>query len=50
MYTTASDQVLNNARELLKEAGFKEIVEAPTGATISSHCGPNAIGIIYLIK
>ncbi len=47
-YTTLSDTALTTARESLKKAGFKEIIELQTGATISSHAGPSAIGILYL--
>ena len=47
-YTTLGDNVKQNVTKLLKDAGFKRIVEAPTGATIASHAGPNAMGIIYL--
>lgn len=50
MYTTLSEKAKEKAKELLKNAGFKQIVEAKTGATISSHVGPNAIGVLYLTK
>ena len=50
MYTSASELAINNAKESLKNAGFKEIIEAKTGATITSHCGPNSLGIIYMLK
>lgn len=26
---------------------FEEIIETPTGCTISSHCGPNTLGILF---
>ena len=48
VYTTISDEAIKNAKEALKNAGFKEIYEAPAGATISSHAGPDALGILYL--
>ena len=47
-YTSVTDQALEHARNALKNAGFENIVENTTEATISSHCGPNALGILYL--
>lgn len=47
-YTTIGDDALNNAKQALYNAGFKEVIEAKAGATISSHAGPDALGIIYL--
>lgn len=49
-YTTASQKSKEFAINSLKNAGFKEVLEVTAGATISSHCGPNALGIIYLTK
>ncbi len=49
-YTTISDEAKNIARDELVKAGFENIVEMPVGATISSHCGPNAMGILYMTK
>jgi DegV family protein with EDD domain len=36
--------------ELLKLAPIKEICITNAGATISSHCGPNCIGILFMSK
>lgn len=47
-YTTLSQGAKSVARSVLKSAGFKNIIEVKTGATIASHAGPNAMGIIYL--
>ena len=49
-YTTISDEAKNIAREELVKAGFENIIELSVGATISSHCGPNAMGILYMTK
>ena len=46
-YTTATEQMVEVARKALLDAGFKNILEAPTGCTIASHCGANTLGIIY---
>lgn len=47
-YTTASDHAVEYAYNALKEAGFKEIYKTHAGGTITSHCGPNTLGILFL--
>ncbi len=49
-YTTASDEMVNIAKNALKEAGFETIYETTAGATITSHCGENTLGILFLNK
>ena len=49
-YTTASQNAINICQNALTNAGFEEIITTQAGATITSHCGPNAIGIIYIEK
>ena len=46
-YTTAMPEMLENAENALKAAGFKNIYHAHAGGTIASHCGANTLGIIY---
>ena len=47
-YTTATPEMIANARKALESAGFKNIYEAVAGGTITSHCGEHVLGIIYL--
>ena len=47
-YTVASDVAVETAYNYLKNAGFKEIYKTNAGATITSHCGPNTLGILFL--
>ena len=47
-YTTASEEMLENAKSVLKNAGFKNIYSTLAGATISCHCGENTLGFFYL--
>lgn len=47
-YTTASDEMIDCAKKALKDKGFKEIYETKAGGTISSHCGENTLGILYI--
>lgn len=49
-YTTATDEMANIAKNALKEAGFETIYETTAGATITSHCGENTLGILFLNK
>ncbi len=46
-YTTATEEMLENARQALISAGFKTIYETRAGGTVGSHCGPNTLGILY---
>lgn len=47
-YTTAPAEVIAVAINFLKEAGFKKIHVTRAGGTITSHCGENCLGILYL--
>lgn len=47
-YTVASEDMINIAEKKLKDAGFKEIYKTTAGATITSHCGEDCLGILYL--
>lgn len=41
------EQILENK---LTDFGFKNIYNTYAGGTISSHCGPNCIGILFMLK
>ena len=47
-YTTADDETLNVAVNHLKDAGFEEVYVTNAGGTITSHCGEDTLGILYL--
>lgn len=47
-YTTASDEMVKIAKDSLINRGFKTIYCTKAGATISSHCGENTLGILYI--
>ena len=49
-YTTATEEMVQIAKTALKEAGFETIYETTAGATITSHCGENTLGILFLNK
>ena len=44
---TIVDQIANHIRELQP---FGEIIETQASCTISSHCGPNTLGVLFLTK
>ena len=48
-YTTASEGMLKVVKDELQKYGkFKEILETKAGSVITSHCGENTLGILYL--
>ena len=47
-HSMATSDMVEAAKRQLKEKGFENIVETTAGATISSHCGPKCLGILYL--
>ena len=49
-YTTATEEMVNIAKSALQNAGFETIYETTAGATITSHCGENTLGILFLNK
>lgn len=47
-YSTAPDDVVEAVKERLYEVGFKEVISTHAGGTISCHCGPHCLGILYI--
>ena len=47
-YTTADDDVIETAKTYLVERGFKKIYVTRAGATVTSHCGEDTLGILYI--
>ena len=47
-YSSASEEMINAAREVVNEMGFERVAETRAGATICSHCGEHTLGILYL--
>ena len=46
-YTSATPEMRDAAYNTLVEAGFENIYETRAGATITSHCGEDTLGILY---
>ncbi len=47
-YSTAPDDVVEAVKKRLYERGFKEVIPTHAGGTISCHCGPHCLGILYI--
>ena len=48
-YTEVAPEVLQVARDAVKKYGaFEEILETQAGCTVSCHCGPGTLGIIFI--
>ena len=48
-HTYADPQTVQNVRDAIKKiAPFKEIIETKAGCTVTSHCGKNTLGILYI--
>ena len=47
-YSSATPEMIEAAHEALQARGFKHIYHTTASSTISSHCGPNCIGILFI--
>lgn len=47
-YSSASDEVVEKIKEVLKAKGFKNIFATRASGTITSHCGEDCLGILYI--
>ena len=46
-YTSATPEMVAEARKVCENMGFKEIIETYAGGTVASHCGAHTLGILY---
>ncbi len=46
-YSSATEEAIEWCKKRLKEAGFKEVYNTEAGGTVSCHCGPGTLGVIY---
>lgn len=50
-HAAASKDAVSAAENAVRESGrFEAIVETQAGSTISSHCGPNTLGVLFVRK
>lgn len=46
-----SDEIIDLVKKVIEEeCNFKEIFVTRAGCTISSHCGPNTLGVLFMVK
>ena len=49
-YTTLDPEIILNIENLLKNIGFKNIYITKASGTITTHCGENCLGLLYMNK
>ncbi len=50
-YTPVSEECLNAAKDALQQYGhFQEVYESHAGCTVSCHCGPGTLGVLFVRK
>ena len=49
-YSSATPEMVSTATEALKVRGFKNIYITTANATVSCHCGPKTLGILFINK
>ena len=47
-HTKASPEMVEAAKQAMINRGFKKVIETVAGPTITSHCGPKTLGILFL--
>lgn len=47
-HSGATQDMIDTAVNAMKDRGFKRVLITTAGATISSHCGPKCLGILYI--
>ena len=47
-HSGATPDMVDVAVKAMKDRGFKRVLVTTAGATISSHCGPKCLGILYI--
>ncbi len=47
-YTTADDEIVECAKNILLERGFENVYVTRAGGTITSHCGEGCLGILFI--
>ena len=50
VHTRCDPAIPAAVEQVVREYGFQEIVHTVAGSTISCHCGPNTLGILFLRK
>lgn len=49
-HSGVSDEIADAVRRMLEERGFHTIYTTTASCTISSHCGPSTLGILFMTE
>ena len=49
-HSGVSDEIADAVRRMLEERGFQNIYTTTASCTISSHCGPGTLGILFMTE
>ena len=47
-HSVADKELVDAAKAVVSEYGFENVYETTSGCTVSSHCGKNTLGILYI--
>lgn len=47
-HSVADKELVDAAKAIVSEYGFENVYETTAGCTVSSHCGKNTLGILYI--
>ena len=47
-HSHATEEMVETARKIVAEHGFEKVYETTAGCTISSHCGKNTLGVLFI--
>ena len=50
VHTRCDPAIPAAVEQVVREYGFREIIHTVAGSTISCHCGPNTLGVLFLRK
>lgn len=50
VHTRCDPSIPENVCDMVRQFGFREVITAVAGCTISCHCGPNTLGIVFFRK
>ena len=51
-HTKCDPEVIEQVKALIKEfqPGIKEVFDTTAGATVTTHCGPGTLGVLFIRK
>lgn len=50
VHTRCDPSIPESMCDMMRQFGFREVLTAVAGCTISCHCGPNTLGVVFLRK